>query len=75
MSKFRPSVFYIAYGKAKTITYPSYAELRKWIAAHVSESDEGEVTVTRSRRGQWGEWFEKWTLKRGRSVKTREGWM
>jgi len=35
-----------------------------------------EVCVSRSKRGDWGEWFEYWYLHDDGSLsKGREGWM
>ena len=59
----------------KTIQYPTYKELRKDIHKHLLESLEYEITVIRSRKGNWGEWFEKWVLINGKPQIIKQGWM
>lgn len=59
----------------KTIQYKTYAELKKNLKNHLLENLEAEVHVSRSRRGEWGEWFEVWTLRGDKPVITKQGWM
>jgi len=58
-----------------TRTFPSYRELKKNLVAMLNEDQEHIVTVYRHRRGEWGEWFEKWGLYEGKPVKLKEGWL
>ena len=59
-----------------SMSFPSYKELKKSLAIAIHKSRDSEVTVTRSRRGEWGEWYEHWTLdKTGKPVILDEGWM
>jgi hypothetical protein len=58
-----------------TKTFPSYRELRKNLKDLLKSDPENIVTVYRQRRGEWGEWFEKWGLLNGRPVKLKEGWL
>jgi hypothetical protein len=37
-------------------------------------SDNNEVSVYRHRRGEWGEWFEKWAMINGRPQIWKQGW-
>jgi hypothetical protein len=36
--------------------------------------EKNTVTVFRSRMGEWGEYFEKWSLVDGKPKKVKEGW-
>ena len=90
MSNFKPQVtvmtqesnrdYHMRQGKTpyKTIQYKTYRELLKNLPTHVAESLESYVTVSRSRRGEWGEWFEHWRLggtkEKPRAIKIKEGW-
>lgn len=56
------------------IQYKTYKELRKNIFTHLSENLEAQVSVCRSKRGQWGEWFENWKLVDGKATIVKEGW-
>ncbi len=40
----------------------------------INDIYEDEVFVTRSRRGEWGEWFEKWVLINGKPTIIKKGW-
>ena len=53
--------------------FPTYRELKKNIRDYLS--DVKELYIFRSRRGEWGEWFEKWELVSGKPKITKEGWM
>lgn len=88
MANFKPQVTVItdetrreyanSYGKGnpyKRIQYKTYRELLKNIKKHLEENLEATVCVSRSRRGEWGEWTETWTLENGKPVKVKEGWM
>ena len=33
-----------------------------------------EVTVYRSKRGEWGEWYEVWKLENDKAVIVKQGW-
>lgn len=63
--------------KSREITnvYPTYAKLKRALKAMLNASFDEMVYVSRSRRGEWGEWFEHWTLENGRPKKIKEGWM
>ena len=54
--------------------FNTYAELRKSIPMLLTESINGEVCVTRTRRGTWGQWFEVWEW-RGKPTITKETWL
>lgn len=88
MATFRPQVTVItletrrdysnSYGKGspyKTIPYPTYAALKKDLKKHLDANLEAQICVSRSRRGEWGEWFENWKLENGKPVIVKQGWM
>jgi hypothetical protein len=58
------------------VDFPTYrkllSELRK--CSRVC-TETWEVYVFRSRRGEWGEWFEKWSASNGKLTKIKYGWM
>ena len=56
------------------INYNSYRALRKDLKDQLKESVDNSASVSRSKRGQWGEWFETWVLSNGKPEITREGW-
>jgi hypothetical protein len=58
-----------------TRTFKSYKELKKNLVAMLKEDRENIVTVYRQRRGEWGEWFEKWGLLNGKPVLLKSGWL
>ena len=91
MSRFKPQVTFMTdeswrdyrnqYGnkiKSPNITkvYDTYSELKKNIKQHIEANVSSEpVFVVRSRKGQWGEWFEHWTLSdNGKPMIEKEGW-
>ena len=65
---------YVSTGKTGK-EFPTYAELKKNLKKLIQESPDKELTVFRSRRGEWGEWFEKWMLRGNKPFKFKEGWM
>lgn len=87
MSNFKPQVTIItnetrreyanSYGKKspyKTISYPTYKELKKNLKNHLEENLEATICVSRSRRGEWGEWFENWQLIDNKPQIVKQGW-
>ena len=60
----------------KTISYPTYKDLLKNIKRHLEENLEDTVSVSRSKRGEWGEWFEIWKLNwLNKPEIIKQGWM
>ena len=59
-----------------TKTFNTYAELKKALRDYILHNhiSTDRVFVTRSRRGEWGEWFEKWELINGKPTITQKGW-
>jgi len=87
MANFKPQVTVItketvresrnSYGKKsqyQTIRYKNYRELKKNLKKHIEENIELPVYVIRSKRGQWGEYFEHWQMSNGKPVIVKEGW-
>jgi len=56
--------------------FKTYAKLKRNMLDMLVESNSNEVRVSRSRRGQWGEWFEYWGFDNNRKpVIIKQGWM
>lgn len=55
-------------------TYKTYRELLKDLPNILAETNEDYISVYRSRKGCWGEWFEHWALVNGKPKKIHEGW-
>jgi hypothetical protein len=56
--------------------FPTYAELKSRLAELIEQCPDKELTVFRSRRGEWGEWREVWGFNHQRKPVLREkGWM
>jgi hypothetical protein len=72
---FKPTVSYInENGKNISLTLPKYSEVKKRMNAFMKDSFDEYITVYRHRRGEWGEWYEKWA-KTGKKCKIIEqGW-
>jgi hypothetical protein len=52
----------------------TYRKLKPLIKEYLPLSLEGEISVHRSRRGEWGEYFEVWKMVNGKPTIVREGW-
>jgi len=87
MSRWKPQVSYVTEkssndywnnrAKSQFITkvYNTYAELKKDLPTICKENVDGDgVRVYRSKRGQWGEWFEHWKIRNGKPKIVKEGW-
>ena len=87
MSNFKPQIrvitqesnrdYWNRQGKSQYlfIRYPTYKELKKNLMKHLLENLEPQVAVSRSRRGDWGEWFENWELVGGKPKIVKQGWI
>jgi hypothetical protein len=84
---FRPSVYvnvprnyygefeeHVKNGKIQK-SFGTYSEVKRRMRELLNLSSDNEVSVYRHRRGEWGEWFEYWSLVNGRPQITRSGWM
>jgi len=87
MARFRPQVHYttkesqrVYYNgttKSMTIvvTFKTYRELIKKLPVILEDSIDVYVSVYRSKRGEFGEWFEHWQLDVDRKpVIIKQGW-
>ena len=87
MGRFKPQIsyktddsvrdYYNCSRKSKDITteFHTYAQLKSRMKAILNKSQFGHAFVVRSRRGQWGEWFEHWYLDdNGKAYISKEGW-
>jgi hypothetical protein len=90
MANFKPQVTYMTseslhdyrverYGVIspyKTERFNTYTQLKKALKDRILHEHigEDEVFVTRSRRGEWGEWFEKWVLINKNPTIIKKGW-
>jgi hypothetical protein len=90
MSNFKPQVRYMTreslhdynvsrYGVTSEYTqkkFKTYTELKKALKDYILHNHIGDdlVTVTRSRRGEWGEYYEHWTLINGEPTIIKQGW-
>ena len=63
------------YHTNKVFVFPTYAELKKLMKKIMRVYWVTEVSVSRSRRGEWGEWFENWSLHGEVLTIDKEGWM
>ncbi len=52
----------------------TYRELKLNMKTYLEESYNNKVNVYRTRRGEWGEWFEHWRLVNGKPEITEQGW-
>jgi hypothetical protein len=59
-----------------TKRFNTYAELKKALKDYILHNHIGddEVFVSRSRRGEWGEWYEKWSLVNNKPTIVKQGW-
>jgi len=87
MSRFKPQIQFktddsvrdYRNGKRKseniTLVFDKYSTLKSKIKAILNESQFGHAFVVRSRRGEWGEWFENWYMDdSGKPMIKNEGW-
>ena len=57
------------------LVFPTYRKLKYSLKAILNKSEFGHASVVRSKRGEWGEWFEHWTLlDNGKCSIGKEGW-
>ena len=58
-----------------TRQFNTYADLKKNLMHFLDINiDEDGVYVVRSKRGEFGEWFEYWQLVNGKPKITKQGW-
>ena len=86
MANFKPQLLYTTnqsvndfYGNRRKSmyireTYKTYVELKKDLRRVLAETNEDYISVYRSRKGEWGEWFEIWQLINGKPEIIKQGW-
>lgn len=64
-------------GKNVDKTFPTYIKLRRAMKAMMSDSIDNVIDVTRTRRGEWGQWFERWAINEqtNKLEKIKETWL
>ena len=58
-----------------TREFNTYRELLKNLRSMLKADQENIITVYRQRRGEWGEWFEKYGLVDDKPVLLKQGWL
>lgn len=71
MARMRKPVFYLG---SELKEFPTYQKLKTELKKIMRKTGEN-ITVFRSRRGRWGEWYEKWALINDKPKIVEEGWM
>jgi hypothetical protein len=74
----KPFVWYRSQnGTDECRVYDTYAILRSKMKALMADSIDNVLTVTRTRRGEWGQWFEEWHIDEytNKLTKVKEGWL
>lgn len=56
-------------------SFKTHVELKRNMKKIMKKYNVSYCSVNRSRRGEWGEWFEKWELVGRKLYKLKEGWM
>ena len=61
-------------------TFTDYREAQKSARKILLQGDDkhgkiDSINVTRFKRGEWGEWFERWELCDGKPKIIKQGWM
>lgn len=86
MAKFRPG-YWIATdetiheyrnnrgNRTKYKEFATYRELKRNLKQALKDSLDDYIHVSRSRRGEWGEYFEDWRLINDKPTIIKEGWM
>ena len=79
MANFKPQAsgynYYFGQEKLiKTISKPTYAELLSEVKKSLKAGVCDNFHICRSRRGEWGEWFEVWQIICEKPTIIKEGW-
>jgi hypothetical protein len=62
--------YYIAQGYVNT-----YEKVKQNLQRYLDNATDNTVEITRSRRGEWGEWFERWELVNGKKKIIKQTWL
>jgi hypothetical protein len=74
----KPFVWYRSHnGTDVCMGYDTYAILRSKMKELMADSIDNVLNVTRTRRGEWGQWFEEWHIDESTNklTKVKEGWL
>lgn len=74
----KPFVWYRSHnGTDECRVFDTYSKLRSSMKAMMADSVDNVLTVTRTRRGEWGQWFENWQIDESTNklIKVKEGWL
>lgn len=56
-------------------SFNTYSELKSNLKRLLEDSVDNKVCVYRHRRGEWGEWFEHWSMVNRKPTITKKGWL
>ena len=72
---FDPSATWSKLNKINWVAYDTYRELKKDLPELIKkDNDPDGLFVLRSKRGAWGEYFERWKMINGKPTIVKEGW-
>lgn len=54
------ATIYVHQHKTQDLVFDSYKDLKKLMGQMMEQSYDDRVMVTRTRRGEWGQWHETW---------------
>lgn len=57
------------------LQFPTYRAIKSNVKKLLSASYDNLVCVYRHRRGEWGEYFEHWSLVGGKPTVVKKGWL
>ena len=72
---YKPKDTYYRDGKEKGMFIQTYALVKKQMKRFLEDSYDNEVDVVRERRGEWGEWFERWSIIDGKPKIIKQTWL
>ena len=76
ITQWKPQVTIQLEYTSKILVIKTYAEVKRRMKEFLNESVTSKVTVSRSRRGEWGEWFEHWEFNAEKKpIIKKQGWM
>jgi len=70
----KPQAHLTVNGKLVVKYASTYVKLKRSLKRYIEMTDDAMVHVYRTRRGEWGEWFEHWGIDNGKATITKSGW-
>jgi hypothetical protein len=68
--------YYDSYGNWLAQGYVNtYEKVKQNLKRYLDNATDATVEITRSRRGEWGEWFERWELVDGKKKIIKQTWL